>query len=262
MSTVSLSLSGDGYAAVAALQRLSGNTQPTTAAASGAPVGQDAAVINAVDINAVPLDIASYGAIIDSTGGTEGYSARDPTAFQDAMEMIGETLSQAQGGYYLAINAPGRSLMTAMTPGQLQAYMQSKGTLYPDTLLSSNGNKYSLYDLLNQAFAANTRTQQMQEADPAAANPNLTVAEALLNQMKADSAPAGSVQLPPLGTPSAGPDAAKSIRTLVLQMDASGSNNGVRLSIVYFPPGAGNGPQDWGPPATTVAAPEILQLVA
>jgi hypothetical protein len=152
--------------------------------------------------------------------------------------------------------------MTAMTPGQLQAYMQSKGALYPDTLISSNGNSYSLYDLLNQAFAANARTQEMQEAEPAAANPDLTVAEALLNQMKADSSPGGSAQLPPLGNPSAGPDAVKSIRTLVLQMDASGSNNGVRLSIVYFPPRLGNGPQDWGPPATTVAAPETLRLVA
>jgi hypothetical protein len=262
MSAISLSLSGDGYAAVAALQRLAANNQPTTAAASGTPDSQDAAVINAVDINAVPLDIASYGAIMGSTGGTEGYSARDPAAFQDAMEMIGEMLSQARGGYYLASNAPGRSLMTAMAPGQLQAYMQSKGALYPDTLISSNGHSYSLYDLLNQAFAANARTQQMQQADPAAANPDLTVAETLLNQMKADSASAGSAQLPPLRTPSAGPDAAKSIRALVLQMDASGSNSGVRLSIVYFPPSAGNGPQDWGPPATTMAAPETLQLVA
>jgi hypothetical protein len=252
-----------GYEAVAfaATLRSSGRGQPATAAASAAPQGREAALINAVRINAVPLDIASYGAILGNIGGSIGSSPRDPAAFRDVMEMIGGTLSQGQGGYYLAINAPGGSLMTAMTPSQLQAYMQSKGTLYPDTLTSSNGHTYSLYDLLKQAFAADRHTEQMQAADPGMSDPGLLVAEALLDKMQADDAPAGSRRSPLPSYQLDRGDTAKSIRTLVLQMDGSG-NNGVRLSIVYFPPGLGNGPQAWSAPATTAAAPETLQLTA
>jgi hypothetical protein len=268
MSATSLSLSSYDSIAVTATSQLTisgdATTQPGKAAASAAPNSQTAAVINAVRINAVPLDIASYGAImsnIDSGWANGGTSPRDAADFEKVMEMIGGTLTQGQGGYFFAINAPGGSLMTAMTPGQLGAYMQSGGTLYKDTLISSNGHSYSLYDLLNQAFAANTRTEQMQLADPATANPNLLTAELLLNQMQTDSAPGGGSQWRSFLSHWNDPDAATTIRTLVLQLGGTG-NNSVRLSIVYFPPGLGNGPQAWSAPATTAASPETLQLTA
>jgi hypothetical protein len=84
---------------------------------------QEVADINAVRIGSVPIDIASYGAIMGSieSPGDSGTSARDNAALQDVLTMIGNTLSQGQGGYFIAINAPGAALQASMTPGQLQA---------------------------------------------------------------------------------------------------------------------------------------------
>jgi hypothetical protein len=190
----------------------------------------------------VPIDIASYGAIIGSVtaaGGAASHGAGEAAAVQDVMAMIGKTLSQGQGAYYLAINVPGDTLATAMTPGQLRAYMQSGGTLYPDTVTSSDGQTYSLQGLLKQAFAANRRAERMQAEDPAMDNPYMEGAEALLDQMRADSSPAGSQRSVLFGSNSSGPDTAKTIRTLVLQMGGGGADK-VQLTIVYFPPGSGS----------------------
>jgi hypothetical protein len=45
-------------------------------------------------------------------------------------------------------------------------------------------------------------------------------------------------------------------------MGGTTSNNSVKLSIVYFPPGLGTGPQVWSTPPTTAPAPQTLLLTA
>jgi hypothetical protein len=62
-------------------------------------------VVDAISINEVPLDIASYGAIlgsIKSAGGASANGAAESAAAQKIMTMIGNTLSQGHGGYYIA----------------------------------------------------------------------------------------------------------------------------------------------------------------
>jgi hypothetical protein len=216
-------------------------TLPTSPALQ-AQVTAAEAVVNAISMATVPLDIASFGAILGSVQGTAasaGPGGGEAATVQSVMAMIGKTLSQGQGGYYIAINAPGASVMTAMTPGQLRLYMQNGGTLDQDNVVSSDGHTYSMYGLLQQAFAANTQTEQMQAADPALADPKLTVAEALLDQMRADSAPASSARSVLFGSSSHGPDTSRAIRTIVLQMSGTTRANGVVLTVVYFPPNAG-----------------------
>jgi hypothetical protein len=251
---------------LSSLGRVAPWTLGGTARAQAAPSGQDAntqaresqeqAVVDVVSVAALPLDIASYGAIaasVKSSGAIPPYGFARGAPLEDAMAMIGHTLSQGQGGYYIAINAPGASLATAMTPGQLSGYMQSGGTLYQDTLASSDGHTYSIYGLLQQAFAANARTEQRQ-AIGACVDPRLSVAEALLDQLRADSEPAGSARALLFGAKSGGPDTAKVIRTIVLQTGSQGPN-GVRLTVVYFPP-----TNRFTTSAPAPATPETLQL--
>jgi len=241
---------------------LSGTGLEQTAADKATQVreSQEAAIVDAISVNTLPIDIASFGAIVGSVtaaGGAASHGAGESADVQDVMSMIGKTLSQGQGAYYLAINVPGDTLMTAMTPGQLQAHMQGGGALDPDTVTSSDGQTYSLQGLLKQAFAANERAEQMQAVDPTMGDPYLGGAEALLDQMRADSAPAGSQRSVLFGSGSHGPDTAKTIRTLVLQM-GSGADP-VRLTIVYFPPGSGSlAPA----PSSAQQAPSRLQLTA
>src|SRR6202012_2575724 len=103
----------------------SNNPDGTQAAVDKATQGresQEAAIVDAISMNTVPIDIASYGAIIGSVtaaGGAASHGAGESADVQSVMAMIGKTLSQGQGAYYIAINVPGDSLMTAMTPGQL-----------------------------------------------------------------------------------------------------------------------------------------------
>ncbi|HEX4367149.1 MAG TPA: hypothetical protein VH023_09985 [Rhodopila sp.] len=236
-----------------------GLLQSAAGKATQAQESQEAAIVDAISMSTVPIDIASYGAIIGSVaaaGGAASHGAGEAAAVQDVMGMIGKTLSQGQGAYYIAINVPGDTLMTAMTPGQLQAYMQSGGALYPDTVTSSDGRSYSVQGLLKQAFAANQRAEQMQAADPTMDNPRLDGAEALLDQMRADSSPPGSQRSVLFGSGSHGPDTAKAIRTLVLQM-GSGADP-VQFTIVYFPPGSGS----LAAAPSAPQAPSLLQLTA
>lgn len=221
----------------------------------------EAAVINAIDVNAVPFDTASYAAIlgsIKSAGGSFASGTGEQAALQQVMGMIGKTISQGQGGYYIAINAPHGSMATSMTPGQLKAYMQSDGTLYPDTVVAQNAT-YTVYGLLQQAFAANAKTERLQAAGDAMDDPRLKMAESLLDQMKGDSAPTGSMESVLFGSKSLSHDAGKSIRTLVLQMHGDSSNR-VRLTIVYYPPGVGN--YTLGQSTQSDSAPATLQLNA
>ncbi|WP_158932326.1 hypothetical protein [Acidisphaera sp. S103] len=241
---------------------LSGVGSGKTAADKAAQTreSQETAIVDAISMNTVPIDIASYGAIVGSVtaaGGVASHGAGEAAAVQDVMSMIGKTLSQGQGAYYLAINVPGDTLATAMTPGQLQAYMQSGGTLYPDTVTSSDGQTYSLQGLLKQAFAANERAEQMRAADPAMDNPYMDGAEALLDQMRADSSPPGSQRSVLFGSNAHDPDTAKTIRTLVLQMGGGGADS-VQLTIVYFPPGSGS----LAAAPSAQQAPSRLQLTA
>lgn len=243
-------------AAVAVPVSSSATAVAATPAAPAAPAAL-AQAEDAVRIGSVPLDLAAFAAIMGSIdpSGSAG-ATHDNAAFQDAMTMIGGTLAQRQGGYFLAIDAPGGGLMTSMTPGQLSAYMQSGGTLYNDTVVSSDGHTYSLYDLLKQAFAASRRQELLQAANPLLDDPCLEVAEGLLDQMRADSAPADSQRSLLFGSRTSGSAAARHIQTLVLQMGAAGSA-GVGLSVVYFPsnPTAGS-------PAPPAAAPVTLRLTA
>lgn len=62
---------------------------------------QETAIVDAISMNTVPIDIASYGAIIGSVtaaGGAASHGAGEAAAVQDVMSMIGQTLSQGQGG--------------------------------------------------------------------------------------------------------------------------------------------------------------------
>jgi len=254
---------------IALMTSASGGITPVATASSragqssggAAQSSVEAAVINAIDIDAVPFDIASYEAIlgsIKSAGGSFATGTGEQAALQQVMGMIGKTISQGQGAYYIAVNAPHGSMATSMTPSQLEAYMQSDGTLYPDTVVAQNGT-YTLYGLLQQAFAASAKTERLQAADDAMVDPQLKMAESLLDQMKGDSAPTGSMESVLFGSKSLSHDAAKSIRTLVLQMDGN-SSNGVRLTIVYYPPGAGNYTVEQ--PTQSDSAPTTLQLNA
>ena len=136
--------------------------------------------------------------------------------------------------------------------------MQSGGRLYQDTVVAPNAS-HTLYDLLQQAFAANAKAERLQAAGDAMEDPHLKIAEALLDQMKGDSALTGSMESVLFGSKSLGRDAAKSIRTLVLQMDGN-SSNGVRLTIVYYPPGVGKYSVEQS--TQSDSAPTTLQLNA
>jgi hypothetical protein len=240
------------------------NRDPTTVARPPVTTAQPqdaetASVINAISINAVPFDMASFTAIMASIKAAGGSAASGPgqaAALQNVMTMIGKTLSQGQGAYYIAIDAPGGALLTAMTPDQLQAYMQSGGSLDQDNLVSSDGHTYSLHDLLQQAFAASARTERLQAANPAMDDPKLKMAEALLDQMRADTEPSGSMRSLLFGSKSANQDKVRQIRTVVLQMNPDATTKGISLTIVYFPPGASNLPDQTASPD----APTALQL--
>jgi hypothetical protein len=203
--------------------------------------------------------MASFTAImasIKSASGTDASGPGQAAALQDVMSMIGKTLSQGQGAYYIAMDAPGGALVTAMTPNQLQAYMQSGGTLDQDNLVSSDGHTYSLHDLLQQAFAASARSERLLAANPATDDPKLKVAEALLDQMRADSEPSGSMRSLLFGSRTTNQDTAKQIRTIVLRMNPDATTKGVSLTIVYFPPGTSNLPGQ----TASADAPTTLQL--
>jgi len=79
--------------------------QPVSGGQSEDPVL--AAVINAVRIASVPLDLSSYATIMGSIEGAAGNDPqKDDAALRNAISMIGDTLSHGEGGYFIAINAP------------------------------------------------------------------------------------------------------------------------------------------------------------
>jgi hypothetical protein len=90
--------------AAAWLPGASNNPDGTQAAVDKATQGresQEAAIVDAISMNTVPIDIASCGAIIGSVtaaGGAASHGAGGATAVQDVMGMIGRTLSRYREG--------------------------------------------------------------------------------------------------------------------------------------------------------------------
>lgn len=216
-------------------------------------------VEDAVRFAREPLDAGALAAIMGSVQGDAPGGGGQPEALEKVMTMIGGTLAQGQGAYYIAINAPGASLMTSMTPGQLGAYMQSGGTLYKDTLVAGDHRTYSIYGLLTQAQQASQRAEILQASTLAAVDPRLQVAENVLDQMRADEAPAGSQRAVLFGSQSRGTETAKHIQAIVLQMPQSGAA-GVQLTIVYIPPEPTSQAGAAGTATASAPPPETLQL--